>query len=93
MHEVPGRIVPGNLIINNHVVFDAALVVRYGLVVAVKKRDWEHRGCRTSVTVMWFNHEDPLDRDLFSDMCDCDLVSLDELGSTEVAVRVKRPDR
>lgn len=90
MHGASGRIVPGHLVVNNRVVFDAALVVRYGLVLAVRSQVQVRPGCRTDVTVMWFHDDDQLGQEAFSDMCSCELVSLDELGSTEVAVRAKR---
>ena len=79
---------PGDLILHHKVMYDAAVVTRYGLVVAVRyPREGEHIGCEDRVSVFWTDtHNGPR----FSDECDCGLLLVDELLEP---VRKKSDDR
>lgn len=71
------RIVPGDLVIQSKVMFEAAVVTRYGFVIAVRHpREGAHMGCEERIDVMW---EDSRHSERFETLCDCELLLVDSL--------------
>lgn len=68
------RIVPGDLVLHNKIMFEAALVQRYGIVVGVQhSRFGHHFNCEKRINI--FFASDPH----FDDVCDCEVIMASEL--------------
>lgn len=68
-------IAPGDFVFNYQTERECHHVARSGIVVAVRHpRGGHHMGCEERVHVLWSQSQN------FSEMCDCELITLRELS-------------
>ena len=69
---------PGDLVVQQKVMFDAALVERTGVVIGVRyDRKGAHIGCERRVDVLMTPHSDF--QNVIDTLCDCELFNAQEL--------------